>query len=100
MLGSGTGYKAVLAGVQLLVFLSLLFLVASRDLHLTFHPNAKDADHNCGVTLLASGGLEPASSNVVLPRPLGAPPALVEFSFSLPSSFLRLLPHGRAPPVV
>lgn len=100
MLCSGTALKAVLAGFQLLTFLSLLFLVASRDLHQSLHPNAGHADHSCAVTLLAAGGIEPACNSVLVPPPSEVICTFVAISLFLPDSLLPRLPHGRAPPVV
>ena len=59
--------RARVAGSLLPLFLQALLLAAAPQLHARLHPDAGSPNHECAVTLLATGKCEQAD----------APPALV-----------------------
>ncbi len=94
---AGRRFKAALL---LALFLSVLALANSSTLHHLLHANAGSADHQCAVTLLASGQVD---------APTGVPeiiPATAVLVFSvLPEAPLLAgvsfdLPPGRGPPAL
>jgi hypothetical protein len=80
----------------------VLFLIAlesSEPLHKLIHKDADEAGHQCAVTLFAHGQIESAVCDV----PVVQPSAFVESTpfviFSVFSTAIENLPHGRAPPL-
>jgi hypothetical protein len=87
-----------LAGFCLVLFLAVYAMVAIPALHVLAHDGARDAGHECAVTLFAHGQVHCASTIVELRRP-----APLLLAAELPpraifiSADVRLLP-SRAPP--
>ena len=86
--------------VCLFLFIGLQFFAVSSALHKSLHTDAQQPSHTCAITLLSHDGIEPAASHVPLPDMPQV--AAVIFASELPplTAALRLLPPGRAPPVV
>jgi hypothetical protein len=86
----------------LLVGLILLLnaMAACPALHELLHKDAEHADHHCAVTMFAHGKVDSVTCEV----PIVAPAVWVEIvplsKFSVFSSAIQNLPHGRAPPAV
>jgi len=93
----GKSFVAVLLG-GLVLFMAVL--ASSETLHKLIHKDADKASHQCAVTLFAHGQVESAVCDV----PAVLPTALVEttphIEFSVLSTAIENLPHGRAPPAV
>jgi hypothetical protein len=53
-------WRALVASGLLSAFVFALALAASPELHARFHPDASHSEHECGVTLIASGQFEQA----------------------------------------
>lgn len=96
---SGVGLLRVGAFGALLLFLFVLALQASPQLHHAFHHDSDEGEHHCAITLLRQGQVDvPAPVVVVIPPQTWIElPALV--TVSIFSSPVELLPAGRAPPV-
>ena len=89
------------AGVlgALLLFLFVLALSVSPQLHHAFQHDSEEGQHHCAVTLLHSGQVNvPAPAETAI-----APQTWVELpppeAVSVSSANVELLPAGRAPPV-
>jgi len=84
--------------VCLLKLLALMMLAAAPSLHHHLHHDADKADHQCAVTMLATGKMQTTSGMPVISRP--ALYGVVETLSPTPIFFAvdyQLLP-GRAPP--
>jgi hypothetical protein len=81
----------------LALFLSVLALANSAALHKAIHPNAGKADHECAVTLLASGQIHVMASETA---PVIAAILLFLCLRETPAAIRRLvqLPPSRGPP--
>ncbi len=66
--------RAFVASGLLLAILFALALAASPQLHARFHPDAGAPNHECAVTLIASGKAQQADAPPVLVAP---PPAVI-----------------------
>jgi len=90
--------KPLLASGLLALFLLVLAMAQSGTLHRLVHADAANPDHQCAVTLLATGQIDVAAATATVPA---AAPAT--FALALPEAPLlavadySLLP-GRAPP--
>ena len=91
--------KPALSGLLIALVLLLNALAACEPLHKLIHHDADEAGHECVVTLFAHGQIDSASCDV----PVVVPIALVETTtsviFSVPSTAIKNLPPGRAPPI-
>ena len=90
--------KSVVAGLMLGLFLFVLAMANFETLHCDVHADAETADHQCVVTLLASGQIDTAScaisvSEISFPVLHVAAPKVLD----LVSVDYSLLP-GRGPP--
>ncbi len=97
---NGTQGRRVIAVLLLGLFLSVLGLATSTQLHQVFHPTANQADHHCAVTLLASGKVDAASSVVAVPLAGFIPVFAVRVAVSPPSVPSFNLPLSRGPPAL
>lgn len=82
------------------VFVSVLGLATSATLHKAVHPNAQNADHQCAVTLLASGQVHTAASTVALPTVSFVTVAVAHLEISRPTGPSFNLSPSRGPPAL
>ncbi len=95
--------RAFVAGLLSAAFLWALALSASPQLHQRVHRDANRAEHNCAVTMIASGSYDHAAHAPLVSAPVSA----VEFS-KIPaliprwvqSPFLGACIFEHAPPAV
>ncbi|MGH8094788.1 MAG: hypothetical protein ACREIF_15170 [Chthoniobacterales bacterium] len=95
--------RVVVASSLLSAFLFALALAASPQLHARFHADAGSPDHECAVTLIATGKYEQASAPLVVVAPQPAIvfekiPALAPVWVAAPFLGARILEH--APPAL
>src|SRR5437868_10329402 len=83
-------------------FIFAIALSASPGLHERFHPDAKQAQHECAVTLLTSNGCHHAAPPVLTPAPV----AVLQFASVpalspvwVPAPFLGARVFEHAPPI-
>jgi hypothetical protein len=92
--------KPALAALLVGLVLLLNAMAACPALHELIHKDADEADHHCAVTMFAHGQIDSVTCEV----PIVAPTVWVETvplsGFSVFSSAIQNLPHGRAPPSV
>jgi hypothetical protein len=92
--------KPALAALLVGLILLLNAMAACPALHELIHKDADHADHQCAVTMFAHGKVDSVTCEV----PIVAPTVWVEIvplsKFSVFSSAIQNLPHGRAPPAV
>jgi hypothetical protein len=62
-------FHVIIAGGLLTAFLFTLALAASPQLHARFHADAGSPNHECAVTLIASGKYEQADASPVFVAP-------------------------------
>ncbi|HEY4283588.1 MAG TPA: hypothetical protein VGM62_11040 [Chthoniobacterales bacterium] len=74
--------SAVHAGL-IVSFVFALALSVSPSLHERFHPDAKQAQHECAVTIVANGNYHHAASPLVIAVPV---PAMELATLTIPSS--------------
>ena len=92
------GTRRAVALFLLSLFLSLQCFAASHSLHLALHSDAGQPNHECAVSILSHGTVEPADNRVILfaaPEPIVAE---IEPGSPAPTPPLLRLPPGRAPP--
>jgi hypothetical protein len=75
-------------------------MVTSTTLHKVVHPDASKADHQCAVTLLASGQVDAAPSAVAAPAISLIPVVAKRFEVSSVSVPSFNLPLSRGPPAL
>ena len=95
--------RAVVASSLLSAFLFALALAASPQLHVRFHADAGAPDHECVVTLIATGKCEQADAPPVLVAPEPAivfekVPSLAPVWVAAPFLGARIFEH--APPAL
>ena len=95
--------RTLAAGWLLSALLFALVLAVSPQLHERFHPTAKQAQHECAVTLIATGKVEHATVAplVVVPQPVSSfakIPALNPIWVEAPFLGARIFEH--APPAL
>ena len=93
----------IIAGGLLAAFLFALALAASPQLHARFHPDAGSPNHECAVTLIASGKYEQADAPPLFCAPQPAVvfekiPALAPVWVAAPFLGARIFEH--APPAL
>lgn len=96
---SSTGLLRAGAVGALLLFLFVLALSASPQLHHAFHHDSDEDQHHCAVTLLHSGQVDApgvAETAIALQTWIELPQPV---AVSVSSANVELLPAGRAPPV-
>lgn len=96
---SRTGFLRAGALGALLLFLFVLALSASPQLHHAFHHDSDEARHHCAVTLLHNGQVDAPALAVAAIAPQAWIELLPPVSVSVSSAKVELLPAGRAPPV-
>ena len=94
-------FRAIVASGLLSAFLFALGLAASPQLHARFHPDSGSPDHECAVTLIASGKYEQADAPPLVCAPQPAVifekiPALAPVWVAAPFLGARIFEH--APP--
>ncbi|MBA3960785.1 MAG: hypothetical protein H0X40_02650 [Chthoniobacterales bacterium] len=64
-------FRALIASSLFAAFLLALSLAASPQLHARFHPDAGSPEHECAVTLIATGKYEhvDAAPTLIAPQP-------------------------------
>lgn len=90
--------RPLLAGLMLALFVFLLALAQFRTLHQLCHPEAGRSDHQCVVTMLATGQVDAPATLTALPP---APQVFRQPSLATPdlvSSADRTLLPSRGPP--
>jgi hypothetical protein len=95
--------RALVASGLLGAFLLALGLAASPQLHARFHPDAGGPNHECAVTLIATGKYEQADAPPILPAPQPAIvfekiPVLAPVWVAAPFLGARIFEH--APPAL
>lgn len=95
--------RAFVASGLVTAFLFALTLAASPQLHAWLHPDAGSPDHECAVTLLATGKYEQAGAPLVVIAPQPAVffaklPALAPVW--VPAPFLGAAVFEHAPPAL
>ena len=91
--------KPFIGALLIGLFLFILAMANFESLHRLVHTEAKNADHQCAVTLLASGQVDASPATEILDATtlnISSTFALPEI-FVLPAADYSLLP-GRAPP--
>jgi hypothetical protein len=96
-------FRAVIATMLAAAILFALGLAASPQLHARLHPDAGSPEHECAVTLIATGKYQQASAPLVIVAPQ---PALLFATVDLfapvwvPDSFARAAVFEHAPPAL
>lgn len=95
--------RALVTSGLLAAFLFMLALAASPQLHARFHADAGSPNHECAVTLIASGKYEQADASPVFVAPQPAVafekiPALAPVWVAAPFLGARIFEH--APPAL
>lgn len=96
-------FRAIVASGLLAAFLFALALAASPQLHARLHADAGASNHECAVTLIATGKYEQADAPPVLVSPQPAVvfekiPALAPVWVAVPFLGARIFEH--APPAL
>src|ERR1051326_133768 len=91
---NGTKGRRVKAAVLLGLFLSVLGVATSAQLHRVIHPTANSPDHHCAATMLASGKGDAAPSLVAAPVAPLLPLFIVRVEVSPPSIASFNLPQS------
>jgi hypothetical protein len=93
--------RALVASGSIVALFFAIALSVSPQLHERFHPDAKQSQHECAVTLIAGGNYHHAAPA----PPVAAPVAVVQFSHIpalnpswVPSLFLGACIFEHAPP--
>jgi hypothetical protein len=98
--GKGVAFRAAIAAGSLAAFLFALVLSATPQLHEQFHGATGAPNHECAVTLLASGNYQhtpPATISLAPPVP-PRPFVQASVSFRLVSAHLEFSLLEHAPP--
>jgi len=98
--GKGAALRATIAAGSLAAFLFALVLSATPQLHEQFHGATGTANHECAVTLLASGHYEHTPIATISLAPPAPPKLFVQAlaSFPLVSAHLEFSLLEHAPP--
>jgi len=92
--------KSALAAWLVGMVLLLDTMAACPALHELIHKDAGEADHHCAVTMFAHGQVESAVCDVPVVTPTVWVETITLPKFSVASTVVENLPHGRAPPSV
>jgi len=98
--GKGVAFRAAIAAGSLAAFLFALVLSSTPQLHERFHGATGVGNHECAVTLLASGSYQHTPIATISLAPPSAPRTFVQarVSFELVSAHLEFSLLEHAPP--
>jgi hypothetical protein len=85
--------------LALVLYLFVLVLASSHELHHFFHQDENGAQHQCAATILAGGQVDAAPAVAALPIPAVTLNAIRPVDFLPAASCRSWLPPGRGPPV-
>ena len=92
--------KPALAASLVGLILLLNAMAACPALHELIHKDADEADHHCAVTMFMHGQVESTTCDIPVVTPTISIEATSQIKFSVLSTVIENLPHGRAPPSV
>ena len=92
--------RSALAAWLVGMVLLLDAMATSPALHELIHKDAGEVDHHCAVTMFAHGQVESAACDVPVVTPTVWFETIPLAKFSVASTVVENLPHGRAPPSV
>jgi hypothetical protein len=98
--GKGAAFRAAIAAGALAAFVFALVLSATPQLHEQFHGATGGANHECAVTLLASGNFQHTPIATIALAPPAPPKVFVQArpTFQLVSAHLEFSLLEHAPP--